>query len=63
LIRTVAAQGLGVLVVSHDIPRMLRVADRIVVLYRGKTVHDGPAGDLTVLDAVATMVGQPVGAG
>jgi simple sugar transport system ATP-binding protein len=63
LIRAVAAKGLGVLVVSHDIPRMLRVADRIVILYRGKTVHDRPAGDLTVLEVVATMVGQAPGAG
>ena len=57
LMRTVAARGLGVLVVSHDLPRVLKVADRVVILWRGETVFDGPASDLTVPDAVSIMVG------
>jgi simple sugar transport system ATP-binding protein len=57
LMRTVAARGLGVLVVSHDIPRVLKVADRLVILWRGATVLDAPAADLNVPDVVATMVG------
>jgi simple sugar transport system ATP-binding protein len=57
LMRTVAARGLGVLVVSHDIPRVLKVADRVVILWRGVTVLDAPAAELTVPDVVTTMVG------
>jgi len=57
VIRSVAARGLAVLVASHDIPRMLEAVDRVVVLWRGRTVLDAPAGDLTVPDVVATMVG------
>ena len=57
LIRTVAERGLGVLVVSHDLPRVLTVADRVVILWRGRTALDAPASELTVLDVVATMVG------
>lgn len=57
LFRTVAAKGLGVLVVSHDLPRVLKVADRVVILWRGNTVLDAPASTLTVPDVVATMVG------
>ncbi|TQL48848.1 monosaccharide ABC transporter ATP-binding protein (CUT2 family) [Homoserinimonas aerilata] len=57
LMRTVAARGLGVLVVSHDLPRILKVADRVTVLWRGSTVMDAPASGLTVPDVVATMVG------
>lgn len=57
LMRTVASRGIGVLVVSHDLPRVLGVADRVVVLWRGETVLDVPAADLTVPDLVATMVG------
>jgi simple sugar transport system ATP-binding protein len=57
LFRAVATQGLGVLVVSHDLPRVLKVADRVVILWRGKTALDAAAADLTVPDVVATMVG------
>jgi ABC-type sugar transport system ATPase subunit len=57
LMRTVAARGLGVLVVSHDLPRMLAVADRVVILWRGRTAIDTEATKLTVPDAVAIMVG------
>lgn len=57
LMRTVAAKGLGVLVISHDLPRILKAADTITVLWRGETVLEAPAVDLTVPDLVATMVG------
>ncbi len=61
LMRRVADRGLGVVVVSHDIPRVLDLADRIVILWRGETVLDSPASDLTVPDVVATMVGYTKG--
>lgn len=57
LMRTVASRGLGVLVVSHDLPRALKFADRVVILWRGETALDAPAAGLTVPDVVATMVG------
>ncbi|HXD26248.1 MAG TPA: ATP-binding cassette domain-containing protein [Propionibacteriaceae bacterium] len=57
LMRTVASRGLGVLVVSHDLPRVLKVADRVSVLWRGRTALEEPAGNLTVPDVVAAMVG------
>lgn len=57
LMRTVASRGLGVLVVSHDLPRILKAADRVTVLWRGESVLDAPAMDLTVPTLVATMVG------
>lgn len=62
LMRTVAARGLGVLVVSHDLPRILEAADTVTVLWRGETVLRAPAADLTVPDLVATMVGYRPGA-
>jgi ABC-type sugar transport system ATPase subunit len=57
LMRTVAGRGLGVLVVSHDLPRILKAADTISVLWRGETVLEAPSSDLTVPDLVASMVG------
>jgi simple sugar transport system ATP-binding protein len=61
LMRAVAARGLGVLVVSHDLPRVLAVADRVVILWRGRTAIDTAAVNLTVPDAVAIMVGYKQG--
>lgn len=60
VMRAIAADGLGVLVVSHDLPRALKAADRVVILVRGTTVLDAPAADLTVPDVVATMVGYGI---
>ncbi len=58
LMRTVAERGLGVLVVSHDLPRVLKVADRVTILWRGVTALDAQASELTIPDVVATMVGN-----
>jgi len=57
LLRAVAARGLGVLVVSHDLPRVLKVADRVTILWRGRTAREEQASALTVPDVVAAMVG------
>jgi simple sugar transport system ATP-binding protein len=40
LIRTMAAHGTAVVLVTHNLPLCLRVADRIVVLNRGRKVAD-----------------------
>lgn len=58
LIREIARSGLGVMVISHDLPKMLEVADRVVVLWKGTVAIDLPAKDLTVPDMVAAMVGH-----
>ncbi len=57
LMRTVAQRGQGVLVVSHDLPRILTVADRVVILWRGEIALDAPNRGLAVPDLVAMMVG------
>jgi simple sugar transport system ATP-binding protein len=62
LMRTVAQRGLGVLVISHDLPRILAMADRVVILWRGETALDEPAAGLTVPQVVATMVGYKASA-
>jgi simple sugar transport system ATP-binding protein len=57
-IREVADRGLGVLVISHDIPRMLETADTAAVLRRGQVVLEAPARDLSITDVVHAMVGD-----
>jgi ribose transport system ATP-binding protein len=55
LIRALADRGVGVLLVSSEIPEVLGLADRVLVLREGRVVHDGPAADIdepAVLDLV-----------
>ena len=59
-IQSIAARGLGVMVISHDLPRTLAIADRVVVLVRGAVGLDAPAKGLTVPEVVEVMVGHLV---
>ncbi|MER8388143.1 ATP-binding cassette domain-containing protein [Mesorhizobium sp. M0166] len=43
LIRRLKAQGVGVMLISHRMPDVFAVADRIIVLRRGSKVADKPA--------------------
>lgn len=45
-IRTLADAGLGVLMVEQHVEQAVRIADRVVVLARGRVTFTGPAADL-----------------
>jgi ABC-type sugar transport system ATPase subunit len=55
LIRRLADQGVAVLMVSHNLNDVLRVADRIAVLYLGRMAVDGPAADFDLQSVVEYM--------
>ncbi|HVY18642.1 MAG TPA: ATP-binding cassette domain-containing protein [Bauldia sp.] len=57
LIGRLKAQGRGVVVISHNIPDLLRVADRIVVFRLGETVADRPASEWTEHSLVSAITG------
>ncbi len=57
LIQSVAGQGLGVLVISHDMERMTKVADRIVVMRRGEVAADFKGTEATITQVVEAMLG------
>ncbi len=57
LMRRAADRNLGVLVVSHDIPNMLRVADRMAVMRHGAVIDARPCSELNVEEVVSLMVG------
>ena len=55
VIRRMADAGMGVLMVSSEVPEVLGLADRVVVMREGRVVREAPAGELTeeaVLDLV-----------
>jgi D-xylose transport system ATP-binding protein len=47
LVRRLAEQGLGVVLISHNMADVFEVADRISVLYLGRLVADLPAKETT----------------
>lgn len=57
-IRAGAARGLAIVVVSHDIPHMLTLANRIAVMRHGAVVANVQAADATLNDIIATMLGD-----
>ncbi|GGM65487.1 sugar ABC transporter ATP-binding protein [Micromonospora sonchi] len=55
VIRQLAAEGVGVLLVSSEVPEVLGLADRVLVMREGRVVRAAPAAELdedTVLDLV-----------
>jgi D-xylose transport system ATP-binding protein len=57
LIRRLRGQGLGVVVISHNLADVFRVADRIIVLRLGRRVGTFEAGDAGEDDVVAAITG------
>jgi ABC-type sugar transport system ATPase subunit len=47
-------------VISHDIPRMLDVADRIAVMRHGALVAVHDARDVKLSDVIGLMLGEEV---
>jgi len=61
--RRASARGLGVLVVSHDMPNMIGLAHRIVVLRHGRVVASFGEGQADIPTVVAAMLGATGQAG
>jgi len=58
LIRRVRDKGIGVVLISHSMPEVLDVADRIQVLRRGRRVATYQASKTSLEELVATMTGK-----
>lgn len=57
LVRTLAEQGVPVVIISHNMQDVFAVADRIIILRRGKKVGDLRASETTPDGVVSLMVG------
>jgi ribose transport system ATP-binding protein len=44
--------GVAVVVVSSEVPEVLALADRVLVVSDGRVLHRAPAGDLTESDVL-----------
>jgi simple sugar transport system ATP-binding protein len=57
LIRRLKAQGVGVMLISHRMPDVFAVADRIIVLRRGSKVADKAAGNTSPEEITGLITG------
>ena len=53
-------QGRGVLYISHRLPELLAVVERVLVLRDGRIALDSPASELDPVRLAAETVGEPV---
>jgi ribose transport system ATP-binding protein len=58
VIHDIRAKGIGVLYVSHRLPEVKAIADRVTVLRDGRLVGTRPAAELQPLDMARMMVGR-----
>lgn len=56
-LRVLAGEGLGVVVVLHDLAQAMNHADRVVVLDRGRLAADGPPADALSSAVIAQVWG------
>ncbi len=58
MIKRVAAQGIGVVIITHIMAQAFQVADRIVVIRQGKVAGDVARGRTSPDDVVGMMTGE-----
>ncbi|TAK88622.1 MAG: ATP-binding cassette domain-containing protein, partial [Aquabacterium sp.] len=58
LMRTLAARGLAVVLITHKLPDVRACADRVAVMRGGRVVAQAPAGGASDAQIVEWMVGQ-----
>jgi ABC-type sugar transport system ATPase subunit len=57
LIRDVRDQGTPVVLISHNIPQVHAICDRVVVLWHGRTVAELRPQDTSIEDIVTWITG------
>jgi simple sugar transport system ATP-binding protein len=61
LIRRVREAGTAVVVISHNLPQILEITDRIIILRLGRTVGQVAASEATVDDLIRAMMSGKLG--
>jgi simple sugar transport system ATP-binding protein len=57
VIKAAKENGLGVIFISHTLPHVLQVTDRIVVLRLGRVVRDAPTSEFNAETLLGTITG------
>ena len=57
VIKAAKDRGLGVIFISHTLPHVLQVTDRIVVLRLGSVVRDGPTSEFNAESLLGAITG------
>jgi simple sugar transport system ATP-binding protein len=60
IVKTLRDQGIPVILISHNMQDVFAVADRIIVMRRGRKVGERQAKSTTVDEIVSLMVGAEV---
>jgi rhamnose transport system ATP-binding protein len=60
IVRRLQAQGVGIVYVSHKLPEIFALANRVTVLRDGNHVATRPIADVTESSLVSMMVGRPL---
>jgi simple sugar transport system ATP-binding protein len=58
LVRRVRDKGIGIIFISHSMPEVLEVADRVQVMRRGQVIADYRAKDTNLEELVGAMTGR-----
>jgi ribose transport system ATP-binding protein len=61
VMRRLAAQGVGLVYISHRLNEVYRITDRVTVMKDGQVVADAPTSSLGPDDLVRLMVGRDLG--
>jgi ABC-type uncharacterized transport system ATPase subunit len=62
ILRRLRAEGKGIVFISHKLPEVLEVCDRVVVLRAGRVTGSAPIGAVTRAQLAEMMVGRDVAA-
>ena len=60
ILRRLRAQGKGIIFITHKLPEVLDVCDRVVVLRLGRVTGQARVGDVTRAELATMMVGRDV---
>ena len=60
MIEKLKNEGLAIIYISHHLPEIFRLADRVTVMRDGKKIATKPIGEVTHEDVVQMMVGKSV---
>ncbi|HQT84188.1 MAG: ABC transporter ATP-binding protein [Acidiphilium sp. 37-64-53] len=55
--RQLAAEGIGVLFIGHNLVEILKICDRVMVMYRGRKVFDVRCADTSQTELIRYMTG------